>query len=320
MTAASESHERAARGRIVTVLGGIGFLGRRVVRHLFDHGLEVRSASRAPERTASLSGFEEGGPEALRVDVHDGASVAAALAGAYGVVNAISLYAERGGRETFHAVHVEAAASIAKLAREAGAERLMHISGIGADPDFSSRYIRARGIGEAAVRRAFPDATIVRPAVMFGPDDAFLTALARLVRTLPVCPMFGRGRTRLQPVHVDDVAEAIARVLEGAAGTVRPCYEFGGPCVYAYADLLRTVAGGIGVRARLVPVPFVLWEALAFAAEFVPGAPLTRDQVALMRRDNVASGDLPGLQDLDIRPTAVEDALPALTGSGGRAG
>ncbi len=183
----------------------------------------------------------------------------------------------------------------------------------------TSGYIGARGLGEAAVRRAFPDAAIVRPSVVFGPDDAFLTTLARLVWILPVCPMFGRGRTRLQPVHVEDVAEAIARILEGAPGTVRPCYELGGPRVYAYTDLLRTVAGGTGEHARLVPVPFALWEALALVAEFLPGAPLTRNQVALMRRDNVASGDLPGLQDLGIRPTAVEDVLPALTAGSGRA-
>jgi NADH dehydrogenase len=323
VTAASGGHERAApaRCRVVTVLGGTGFLGRRIVRHLLDHGLEVRSASRHPERVGSLFGSGEARPEALRVDVHDETSVAAALAGAHRVVNAISLHVESGGRETFRAVHVEAAEVVAKLAREAGAARLVHVSGIGADPDSSSGYIRARGMGEAAVRRAFPDATIVRPAVMFGPDDAFLTTLARLVRTLPVCPMFGRGRTRLQPVHVDDVAEAIARIFEGANGTVRPCYEFGGPHVYTYADLLRTVARGIGVRARLAPVPFALWEALAFAAEFVPGAaPLTRNQVALMRRDTVGSGDLPGLQDLRIRPTALEDALPALMWGSGRAG
>jgi uncharacterized protein YbjT (DUF2867 family) len=279
----------------------------------------VRAGSRHPERVGPLFGSGEARPEPLRVDVHDEASVSAALDRAHGVVNAISLYVESGGRGTFRAVHVEAAANIAKLAREAGAKRLVHVSGIGADPDSSSGYISARGEGEAAVRRAFPDATIVRPAVMFGPDDAFLTTLARLVRTLPVHPMFGRGRTRLQPVHVEDVAEAIARILEGAPGIVRPCYELGGPRVYAYADLLRTVAGGIGVRARLVPVPFPLWEALAFAAEFVRVAPLTRNQVALMRRDNVASGNLPGLQDLRLRPMALEDALPALTGGRGRA-
>ena len=167
------------------------------------------------------------------------------------------------------------------------------------------------------MRRAFPETAIVRPAAMFGPEDSLLTTLARLVRTLPVCPVFGRGRTRLQPVHVDDVAEAIARIFADDRGAVRPCYEFGGPRVYAYADLLRTVAGGIGVRARLVPVPFALWEFLAFAAEFMPGdAPLTRHQVALMRRDTVASDGLPGLRDLGIAPTAIEDVLPALAAPG----
>jgi uncharacterized protein YbjT (DUF2867 family) len=319
--AASPGHEEPApaRGGIVTVLGGTGFLGRRVVQHLLDRGFEVRAASRHPERVGSLFGSGEARPEALRVDVHDEASVAAALAGVHGVVNAISLYVESGGRETFRAVHVDAATLVARLAREAGAKRLVHVSGIGADPDSNSGYIRARGLGEAAVRQAFPDATIVRPAVMFGPDDAFLTTLAKLVRTVPVHPIFGTGRTRLQPVHVEDVAEAIARILEGAPGIVRPCYELGGPRVYAYVDLLRTVAGGIGVRARLVPVPFPLWEALAFAAEFARVAPLTRNQVALMRRDTVASGNLPGLQDLRLRPMALEDALPALTGGRGRA-
>jgi uncharacterized protein YbjT (DUF2867 family) len=312
--------------RIVTVLGGTGFLGRRVVRRLLDRGFAGRAASRRPERVPPLFGPDGAGPEAVRVDVHDEASVAAALAGAYGAVNAVSLYVERGGggRDTFRAVHVEAAARVARLAREAGLRRLVHVSGIGADPASSSGYVRARGEGEEAVRRAFPGATtVVRPSVMFGPDDRFLTTLARLVRTLPVLPLFGRGGTRLQPVHAEDVAEAIARVLDGAAGAAaRPCYELGGPRVYTYAGLLRAVAGGIGAgrRPRLVPVPFGLWQAFAALAERLPGAPLTRDQVALMRRDNVAAADLPGLPELGIAPAAVEDVLPAVAarGSGGR--
>jgi uncharacterized protein YbjT (DUF2867 family) len=321
VTPAPEEREAPPRPKgIVTVLGGTGFLGRRIVRHLLDQGFEVRAASRHPEQVPSLLGAGNGRPQALRVDLHVGTAVASALAGAYGVVNAISLYVERGGRETFEAVHVEAAARVARLARDAGVERLVQVSGIGADPHSPSGYIRARGRGEAAVQQAFADATIVRPSAMFGPEDAFLKTLAKLLRTLPVYPLFGRGSTRLQPVHVDDVAQAIARILGAAPGTVRPCYEFGGPRAYSYAALLRTVAGGIGVRARLLPVPFALWEALAFAVEFVPGgAPLTRHQVALMRRDNVASDDLPGLRDLGVRITAVEEVLPALAGGSGRA-
>jgi uncharacterized protein YbjT (DUF2867 family) len=304
------------RGRTVAVFGGTGFLGRRVVGHLLGHGFRVRVASRQPERAPSLLGPDGAGAEAVGADVHDEASVASALSGAFGAVNAVSLYVERGGRETFRAVHVEAAARIARLARATGVERLVHVSGIGADPASASAYIRARGEGEVVVREAFPSATIIRPSVMFGLDDHFLTTLARLLRILPVYPLFGRGRTRLQPVHVEDVAEAIARVVAGATGAGHPCYELGGPRTYTYAELLRGVADRMGKRARLLPLPFALWETLAFLAEFAPGAPLTRNQVALMRRDNVASRDLPSLRDLDVAPTPLEDVVPAAGGSG----
>jgi uncharacterized protein YbjT (DUF2867 family) len=300
------------RGRVVTVFGGTGFLGRRVVRHLFGHGFRVRVASRHPERAPSLLGPDVADLEAVGADVHDEASVASALAGAFGAVNAVSLYVERGGRDTFRAVHVEAAARVARLAREAGLERLVHVSGIGADSQSASGYIRARGEGEAVVREAFPGATLVRPSVMFGPDDHFLTTLVRLLRILPVYPVFGRGQTRLQPVHVENIAEAIARIVAGATGAGHPCYELGGPRTYTYAELLRSVADRMRKRARLLPLPFALWEALAFLAEFAPGAPLTRNQVALMRRDNVASRDLPGLPNLDIAPMVLEDVVSTI--------
>jgi NADH dehydrogenase len=300
----------------VTVFGGTGFLGYWVIPHLLDCGFRVRAASRHPECVPSLVGPEGAKAEAIAADVHDDASVAAALAGAYGAVNAVSLYVERGGRETFGGVHVDAAARIARLAREAGVERLVHVSGIGADPASPSDYIRARGEGEIAVRKFFPSVTLVRPSVMFGPDDHFLTILARLLRTLPVYPLFGRGRTRLQPVYVEDVAEAITRILAFAAGASQPCYEFGGPRTYIYAELLQSVAGRIGIRARFITIPFVLWQALGLAGEFVPGIPLTRNQVALMRRDNVASQDLPGLQDLHVAPTALEGVVLTIADAG----
>jgi uncharacterized protein YbjT (DUF2867 family) len=190
----------------------------------------------------------------------------------------------------------------------------VHVSGIGADPESSSPYIRARGRGELAVTQAFDAVTLVRPAVMFGPDDAFLTRLVKLVRTLPIYPMFGRGQTRLQPVYVDDVAEAIARVLDRSDGADRPCYELGGPRVYTYRQLLQSIALAMGTRVRTVPMPFAVWRALAGVAEFLPGTPLTRNQIALMKRDNVASDDLPGLPELAVRPTAVEAIVPQIAG------
>jgi NADH dehydrogenase len=239
--------------------------------------------------------------------------VAAALAGAHGAVNAVSLYVEH-GRESFDAVHVDGAARLAKRAREAGVERLVHVSGIGADPESTSPYIRARGRGELAVTQAFDGVTLVRPAVMFGPDDAFLTRLVKLVRILPVYPMFGRGQTRLQPVYVDDVAEAIAHVLDRSDGADRPCYELGGPRIYTYRELLQSIAREMGIRIQTVPMPFAAWQALAGIAEFVPGTPLTRNQIALMKHDNITSDHLPGLNELSVTPTAVEAIVLQIAG------
>src|SRR6266478_2702350 len=201
------THSTAGHRGLITVVGGTGFLGRLIVRHLLNHRFQVRAASRHPERVGSAS-QADARPGTTKADIRDETTVAAALFGAYGAVNAVSLYVER-GRETFDAVHVEAAARVARLARESGVERLIHVSGIGSDPASSAPYIAARGRGEIAVQQAFPGATLIRPAVMCGPDDAFLTTVVRLLRILPVYPVFGRGETRLQPVYVEDVARGL---------------------------------------------------------------------------------------------------------------
>src|SRR5882724_5940400 len=203
----------AASNSVVTVFGGTGFLGCRIVRHLRLHGFCVRVASRHPDRGHVLLRPDDPQLRSVKADVHDERSVADALADAYGVVNAVSLYVEQGW-ETFHSVHVESAQRVAAQAQRAGVERLVHVSGIGADAASQSLYVRKRGEGELAVRTAFADAFLIRPAVMFGPDDAFLTTVLKLLRRLPVYPMFGRGLTRLQPAYVEDVAEAIARALQ----------------------------------------------------------------------------------------------------------
>ena len=239
----------------VTVFGGTGFLGRRIVRHLHDADLAARVASRHPDAVPSLFSREGSGIEAVHADVNNDGSVARAVAGALAVVNTVSLYVER-GKYTFHSVHVEGAQRIAMLARQAGVETLVHISGIGANAGSASPYIRSRGEGEAAVLDAFPSAKLVRPAVMFGPGDAFLTPLLAMLRRLPVFPMFGSGATRLQPVYVEDVAEAVVRILRAPAAS--PLYELAGPRVYAYQELLRTIAASAGTRPFLVPFPFSL--------------------------------------------------------------
>jgi uncharacterized protein YbjT (DUF2867 family) len=295
----------ATNGRTVTVFGGTGFLGRRIVRHLRNHEFPVRIASRHPRRGRGRFGPDPQ-LQSVKADIHDELSVAEAVAGAYGIVNAVSLYLER-GQATFHSVHVEAAQRVATQAERAGAKRFVHVSEIGADAASPSRYIRERGEGELAVRSAFADAVFVRPAVMFGPDDAFLTTLLKLLR-LRIHPMFGRGRTRLQPAYVEDVAEAVALVMQ-RTGMCSTIFEFGGPRVYSYEQFLRAVARQAGLTPMLIPIPFAVWHALARASAILPDPPLTRNQVELMQIDTVASAEMPGFAELGISPHSVEAIL-----------
>src|ERR1700726_4004046 len=281
----------ATNGRTVTVFGGTGFLGHRIVRHLRYRGFAVRIASRHPDRGHRLFGPDDPQLQSVEANIHDERSVADGLAGAYGAVNTVSLYDEH-GQETFHSVHVEAAQRVAAQAHLAGVDRLIHISGIGADGASPSRYIRKRGEGELAVQAAFVKALLVRPAVMFGPDDAFLTTILRLLRQLPIYPMFGRGLTRLQPAYVEDVAEAIGRIMQRAE-TPSTIFEFGGPRVYSYKEFLGAVAQQAGLAPRLIPIPFAVWNALARASEMFPSPLLTRNQVELMQIDTVSSPEMP---------------------------
>jgi uncharacterized protein YbjT (DUF2867 family) len=304
ITSIPEDHLTDRGMSCVTVFGGTGFVGRRVVRHLRESGIRVRIVSRHRGQG------EDDGIEHIIADARDQHSVEAAVAEADGVVNAISLYVEHGS-DTFHSVHVETAAKIARAARQAGIRRFVHFSGISANTASPSRYIRSRGEGEAAVRTAFPGAVIARPAVMFASDDAFLTTILRLLRSLPAYPIFGDGKTRLQPVYVDDVAAAIAQILRQGQRPY-PVYELAGPRIYSYEELLRTIARIAGLRPVLMRMPFAFWNALAGVAEMLPQPPLTRNQVELMQIDTTASQSLPGFRALGISPRTLEDELGAM--------
>jgi uncharacterized protein YbjT (DUF2867 family) len=293
--------------RIVTVFGGTGFLGRRVVRHLRKSEFSVRIASRHADHGRRLFGLDDPKLQSVEANVHDQPSVADALSDAYGVVNAVSLYVEH-GKDTFHSVHVESAHRVATEAHRCGVERLAHVSGIGADAASQSLYIRKRGEGELAVRAVFANAVLIRPAVTFGPDDAFLSTVLKLLERLPIYPMFGRGLTRLQPAYVEDVAEAIARALQRTA-THAATFECGGPRVYSYEEFLRTIARQAGLKPILIPIPFVVWRALTWIAEMLPNPPVTLNQVELMQVDNVASSEMPGFGELGISPHSVEEIL-----------
>ncbi|NBC32033.1 MAG: NAD-dependent epimerase/dehydratase family protein [Alphaproteobacteria bacterium] len=287
----------------VTVFGGTGYLGRRIVAQMRAAGFDVRVAVRRPDRVPAGAGIEP-----IRADIRDGPSVSAAVAGAAAVINAVSLYHERGDL-TFRSIHVEGAGRVAAEAARAGVGPLVHLSGIGADPRSRSPYVRSRGLGEAAVRAAFERAVLLRPSALFGPDDALLGTLIRLAGRAPVIPLFGTGRTRLQPVFVEDVAAAAVQVVSRPRAP-EPVYELGGPEILSYRALLERVMQATGRRRPLIPVPFTVWRALAAAMKKLPAPPLTEGQVALMVRDNVAASELPGLADLDIPATGIDTVLP----------
>lgn len=297
----------------ITVFGGTGFLGRRLVQRLAAEGASVRIAVRHPDparsalRAAGLNQIT-----VFRADVREQASVAAAVSGVDAVVNAVSAYVEKRG-VTFEAVHEQGGETVAREAVSAGVARLILVSGIGANPESRYPYIRARGRGELVVQQAFPGTTIVRPGAMFGPGDALFGTLADLARILPVLPLIGGGRTRLQPVYVEDVAEAITRMFADP-GTAGRTYELAGPGVYTMRELVKITLRLIGRRRLLMPVPFTVATVQARLFELLPSPPLTTSQVDLLRTDNVVSGVLPGFRELGIEPKGVEEVVPTYIG------
>jgi NADH dehydrogenase len=250
--------------------------------------------------------------------VGERASVAAAVAGADAVVDAVSAYIEEDG-VTFESVHVTGAETLARESARGGATRFVLISGIGADPASQSPYIRARGRGELAVREAFPAATVVRPSAMFGPGDALFGTIKDIARMLPALPLIGGGRTRVQPVYVEDVALAVTRMLADSSAAGRT-YELAGPRVYTWRELVELALSLVGRRRVLVPVPVAVAEIVARLFELLPSPPLTSGQVDLLKTDNVASSSLPGFSELAIQPKSVEDIVPTYVGRSRAAG
>jgi uncharacterized protein YbjT (DUF2867 family) len=309
----------------VTVFGGAGFIGRYVVRALALRGARVRVACRRPEEAMRLKPMGDVGQIApVAANLRDDASVAAAVAGADAVVNLVGLLYER-GKQTFHAVHVDGAARIAAAAKAAGVARLVQMSAIGAAPDSPGLYGRTKAAGEDAVREAFPGATILRPSVVFGPEDEFFNLFASLARISPVLPLIGGGHTKFQPVHVCDVAEAVARCLADPV-TAGKIYELGGPATYSFRELLEYVLAQTGRKRLLVPAPFCAMAVEAFFFELgaknplFPKPLLTRDQVNMLKRDNVVADGAATFADLGIAPTALEVIAPSYLARYRRAG
>ncbi len=295
--------------RRITVLGGAGFIGRYVVKRLAQHGAVVTVASRHASEALFLTTMGDVGQIAL-VDagLADEAALAAALTGADAVVCAVGILYER-GKQRFEAVHHQGPARLARLAAAAGARQFVHISAIGADPASPSAYGRSKAAGEQAVKAAFPTATILRPSLVFGPEDDFFNRFAAMARVSPALPLIGGGATRFQPVYVGDVADAVVAALDQAeAGGWT--YELGGPKVYTFRELMVLLLAEIGRKRSLVNLPFGLAALEAAVLEWLPKPPLTRDQVRSLQRDNVVAPDALGLADLGLTPTSLELVLP----------
>jgi uncharacterized protein YbjT (DUF2867 family) len=298
---------------LVTVFGGSGFLGRHVVRALAKHGYRIRVAVRRPDLAGFLQPLGRVGQiHAVQANLRYPASVEAAARGADVVINLVGILFER-GRQTFDAVQGFGAEAVALAAAAFGA-RMVHVSAIGAHEDAPSHYARSKAAGEKLVLAAVPSATILRPSVLFGPEDDFFNKFAAIARLSPALPLVGGGHTRFQPVFAGDVASAVLAAVEGRTidGTT---YELGGPEVKSFKELMQFVLATIGRRRLLLPIPFALAKLQASVLQLMPKPLLTPDQVELLRADNVVSDaavrEGRTLAALGIDPVAMAIIVPS---------
>jgi uncharacterized protein YbjT (DUF2867 family) len=278
---------KSSSDMLVTVFGGSGFLGRHVVRALANRGYRIRVAVRRPELTGYLQPLGRVGQiQAMQANVRVGPSVEAAARDCDAVINLVGILFER-GRQRFDAVQAQGAEHVARAAAAAHA-RLVHISAIGADENSPSDYAQSKADGELRVRAADPQAIIMRPSIMFGPEDQFFNRFAALARFLPALPLPGGGHTRFQPVFAGDVAEAIALAVDGKA-KAGATYELGGPDIKTFKELMEFMLATVERRRLLLPIPFAMMKLQAMVLQFLPNPPLTPDQVELLKSDNIVS-------------------------------
>lgn len=295
--------------RRVAVIGGSGFIGRYVVEDVAQSGAVVTVIGRHATEAMFLRPMGGVGQVALvNASLAEEDVLKAALRDCEAVVNCAGILHEGGG-QTFDLLHHQGPARLARIAKAAGASHFVHISALGADANSPSSYARSKAAGELAVREVFPAATILRPSVVFGPEDQFFNRFASMACTLPFLPLIGGGLTRFQPVFVNDVADAVEAALEQETARGRT-FELCGPKVYSFKELMEMMLLEIRGKKTLVSLPFGLASLKATFLEWLPNPPLTRDQVKLLQRDNVLAPGALTLLDLGVTPTAVELVLP----------
>jgi NADH dehydrogenase len=297
------------RDAVVTVFGGTGFIGRHVVRRLAERGATVRVPTRKPRNAGFLQPMGNVAQIVMMPFDHpDETRIATLVEGVTHVVSLIGiLHARKAG--DFETIQGELPGRIGAASAAAGVRRIVHISAIGADPGSSSIYARTKAQGEAALRHAFPSATILRPSIVFGPEDGFFNRFAAMARIAPALPLVGGGHNRFQPVYVGDVADAVMAGLTRADAAGRT-FELGGPRVCSMRELMTYMLSAIDRRRALVTLPWGVASAMARVLELLPEPPLTRDQVELLKRDTIVAPDAAGLAELGIPPTPLEVVVP----------
>ena len=312
-----------AKERIMTVFGGSGFLGRYVVRALAQRGWRIRVATRRPDLAFHLQPMGRVGQiHAVQANLRYPASVAAALQRSDAVVNLVGVLTSQ-GRQNFEAVHTFGTRAVAEAAKQHGITQVVHVSAIGADPQGEADYARSKGRAEMALREIVPEATILRPSILFGPEDDFFNRFAAMARVSPVLPLIGGGHSRFQPAYVGDVAEAVARALEGRVATGRT-FELGGPEVKTFRELMAFVCAATHRQRALLPIPSGLLYYPALGSEIANGLTmgvlpsmftLTRDQLKLLKADNVvsAAAEAEGrtFAAFGIEPQTLETIVPS---------
>lgn len=306
----------AGTDKLATVFGGSGFVGRQIVWSLARRNYRVRAAVRRPDLAGYLQPMGVVGQVfAVQANLRFADSIVRAVEGAETVINSVGILAPVGA-QTFDAVHVEGARRAAKAAKDAGAKRFVHVSAIGADKNSNSHYAVTKAEGEAAVLAEFPTAIILRPSIVFGPEDQFFNRFAALARISPVLPLVGGGRTKFQPIFAGDVGEAVANAATGA-GTPGTIYEIGGPEVVTFREILEATLRYAGRRRVLLPVPFWMMQLQALLTWPLPNSlrPITVDQLRLLKVDNVvsdaASRDGRVIESLGVpQPAPIEAIVP----------
>ena len=298
------------RYRRVAVIGASGFIGRYIVQRLAARGSVIAAVVRNVDSAKFLSPMGDVGQIArLGANLLDEARLAAAIAGTDAVINLAGILSESGSQR-FDAIHHRGPALLGTLATAEGVKRVVHVSALGADTAAPSAYARSKAAGEQALLAGFPDATILRPSVVFGPEDAFFNRFAALAQFLPALPLIGGGKTRFQPVYVGDVADAVMAALDDPA-TAGRTYELGGPRIYTFKALMAFILAETRRKRLLMPVPWTVARLQAALLQLLPNPPLTLDQVRSLERDNVVSPGTRTLTDLGITPETVEAIVPS---------